>query len=185
MRTATDRKQYNAEYYQKNRVKLLARETARSRVRYESDKKNKLATNWAWVARNKAKHKALCARWERDNAERRAEQRRRWYAENKEHVFVKVNSRRARLLRLGGATKNSHRDYPKGFLAALAEKQRGLCAVCCDPLAVKGRHVDHIIPLASSGSNDPSNLQLLCPPCNLSKGTKDPIAFMQSRGFLL
>lgn len=34
--------------------------------------------------------------------------------------------------------------------------------------------VDHITPRASKGSNRPSNLQLLCPPCNKKKGTKLP-----------
>jgi hypothetical protein len=29
------------------------------------------------------------------------------------------------------------------------------------------------------------NVQLLCPPCNLKKHAKDPIQFMQERGFLL
>ena len=42
-----------------------------------------------------------------------------------------------------------------------------------------------IKPLARGGTNQRTNLQLLCPPCNLSKSAKDPIDFMQSRGFLL
>jgi hypothetical protein len=29
------------------------------------------------------------------------------------------------------------------------------------------------------------NVQLLCATCNLNKNAKDPIDFMQSRGFLL
>lgn len=33
--------------------------------------------------------------------------------------------------------------------------------------------------------NDVSNLQATCPPRNQSKGAKDPVQFMQSRGFLL
>lgn len=35
------------------------------------------------------------------------------------------------------------------------------------------------------GANDKSNIQLLCPHCNLSKGAKHPVDFMQERGMLL
>lgn len=48
-----------------------------------------------------------------------------------------------------------------------------------------GYHVDHIQPLALGGSNDKTNLQLLCPTCNTKKSAKHPIDFMQSRGLLL
>ena len=185
MKTLEEKRAYNAAYYLKNREKLLARETERSRKRYAANKGKKLATNRAWVQKNSERHKALCARWERENAAKRVQNRKAWYAANKQHVFIKVNRRRARLLQLGGATQSSHRDYPKDFIAILFAKQRGLCPVCRAQLKIKGRHIDHVISLAAGGGNDPSNLQLLCPPCNLSKGTKDPVLFMQSRGFLL
>ncbi|MBU9359553.1 HNH endonuclease [Burkholderia multivorans] len=44
---------------------------------------------------------------------------------------------------------------------------------------------DDIEPLARGGSNDIANIQLLCRTCNLSKHARDPVEFMQSRGFLL
>jgi 5-methylcytosine-specific restriction endonuclease McrA len=65
----------------------------------------------------------------------------------------------------------------------LKSLQRGRCACC------KGKlfdfHIDHRTALSKGGTNDPSNLQLLCPKCNLTKHAKDPIDFMQSLGFLL
>jgi len=45
--------------------------------------------------------------------------------------------------------------------------------------------MDHIVPLAKGGKNIDSNIQLTCPKCNLEKNSKDPIEFMQSRGYLL
>jgi 5-methylcytosine-specific restriction endonuclease McrA len=72
---------------------------------------------------------------------------------------------------------------PVEFYDELNAKQKGKCAVCRDTLAA--RHVDHIIPLARGGFHERSNLQLLCQPCNSRKSAKDPIRFMQERGFLL
>ena len=43
-------------------------------------------------------------------------------------------------------------------------------------------HVDHIIPLTREGtSNWPSNLQLLCPSCNPSKGAKTHEEYLEYR----
>lgn len=69
-------------------------------------------------------------------------------------------------------------------VALLMRLQRGRCAACSANLKA-GYHVDHLHPLALGGSNDRTNLQLLCPSCNLSKGPKDPIVFAQERGRLL
>ncbi len=33
-------------------------------------------------------------------------------------------------------------------------------------------HIDHIIPISKGGNSEPSNLQVLCRTCNLSKGNK-------------
>jgi 5-methylcytosine-specific restriction endonuclease McrA len=65
----------------------------------------------------------------------------------------------------------------------LHEQQRGRCAVC--GVRPKEFHLDHIEPLARGGVHCESNLQLLCPPCNLKKAAKDPIRFMQEMGRLL
>jgi 5-methylcytosine-specific restriction endonuclease McrA len=75
------------------------------------------------------------------------------------------------------------RPIPKGFYEKLLCLQRGLCAVCRAHL-VKPQ-IDHIKPIALGGEHSTENLQLLCKPCNQRKHAKDPIAFMQSRGFLL
>ena len=38
--------------------------------------------------------------------------------------------------------------------------------------ADSGVHIDHILPRSRGGSNDLSNLQAMCPPCNFSKGAQ-------------
>lgn len=51
--------------------------------------------------------------------------------------------------------------------------QNEKCNSCGIDLA-DGYHVDHIMPLILGGSNWPSNLQMLCPTCNTSKGGLHP-----------
>src|SRR5215471_3098378 len=86
-----------------------------------------------------------------------------------------------------------HRDYPElltrdgvvkrlGYIptwlkAGVFYRDRGRCQLCFKDLSGLGRpvrdiHLDHIIPLAMSGSNDPTNFQLSCQECNLSKGRR-------------
>ncbi len=74
-------------------------------------------------------------------------------------------------------------SYKAEDISRLLTLQRGRCAVCAASLKA-GYHIDHVQPLALGGSNDRTNLQLLCPPCNLSKGPKDPLVFANARGKL-
>lgn len=73
---------------------------------------------------------------------------------------------------------------PKGTVAKIKEWQRYKCAICCVKLP-KSYHVDHITPLARGGKHEKSNIQLLCPTCNVRKAAKDPIDYMQEQGMLL
>ena len=66
----------------------------------------------------------------------------------------------------------------------LLAAQKWKCAACRKSLK-DGYHVDHVVPLARGGGNGKSNLQMLCPKCNMTKSARDPVEFMQSLGFLL
>lgn len=107
-------------------------------------------------------------------------------------------------IKIKNRIKNVNRkDYMKAFIAAAQAKRR--CAVgvfsksdvvkkleqqkfkcvACNTNIKKTYHVDHIVPLARGGTNWPSNIQCLCPQCNLSKNAKDPIKWAQENGRLL
>lgn len=73
---------------------------------------------------------------------------------------------------------------PLNLINKLKALQKNKCPVCKTSLA-NGFHVDHVVPLSTGGLNVESNIQLLCVKCNLNKSAKDPIKFMQERGFLL
>lgn len=79
--------------------------------------------------------------------------------------------RKARLLASTGTY--TYRD-----VISLYAMQKGRCAAlwCAADLSVC-YHVDHVVALARGGSNEPNNLQLLCPACNLSKGDSSMFEF--------
>lgn len=130
----------------------------------------------AYAEANSDKGKDRARKWRAENAEKAAEQSRAWAKENPEARRLREHKRRASQ-RCGSVSPDIYQR-----LRAL---QRGLCAVCREKLAMAGEHLDHVMPLALGGPHDDNNLQLLCPPCNLSKNAKHPVDFMQQRGFLL
>ena len=66
----------------------------------------------------------------------------------------------------------------------LFNEQMGVCASpWCSALLSERYHVDHVIPLSHGGENSDDNIQLLCPTCNLSKGSKLPLHWALTEGF--
>lgn len=102
-------------------------------------------------------------------------------AEKPESIAANARAARAR-------KKNAPGSHSGDDVVSIFEKQLGLCANCHIKLVKSGRqkyHVDHIMPLARGGSDWPSNLQCLCPSCNMSKNAKDPIMWANENGRLL
>lgn len=56
----------------------------------------------------------------------------------------------------------------EGEVRWFAPKRRGRVGF----IYFRGLHVDHIRPVSRGGTNDPDNLRLLCPRCNLSRGNR-------------
>jgi 5-methylcytosine-specific restriction endonuclease McrA len=69
-------------------------------------------------------------------------------------------------------------------IKALLVKQKWRCVYCSTNIAKK-LHADHIVALIDGGTNWISNIQLLCPLCNMRKNRADPIIFAQRIGLLL
>ena len=89
--------------------------------------------------------------------------------------------RRNRKLRV----KNAEGTHGVKDIKRILKLQKRTCAACYTKFKGDDYHVDHIVPLALGGSNWASNIQMLCPPCNMSKGAKAPEVFYAERGFLL
>ena len=54
-----------------------------------------------------------------------------------------------------------------------------LCGAAPEVDSAVRLHVDHIVPRSKGGSNDISNLQVLCAECNLGKSNRDDTAFVE------
>jgi 5-methylcytosine-specific restriction endonuclease McrA len=135
---------------------------AQRKAKYERTRAESIQKAAEWNRLNKEKRKAIVARYD---------------ALNPDQKRATKAVRRAR-------ERSAPGRYVKKDVGELLSKQKNLCAACRAKLG-DAYEVDHIIPLAGGGSNDRLNLQILCGPCNRSKGARHPIDFMQERGFLL
>ena len=66
--------------------------------------------------------------------------------------------------------RSERRSFSPQIRSELEARQNFRCALCGVVLtAEENPQVDHIVPLALRGSNDRSNLQLICRSCNIGK----------------
>jgi hypothetical protein len=68
-------------------------------------------------------------------------------------------------------------SFPVWLKNAIFHRDKGRCQLCGRDLTnilvpTIERHIDHMVPLKASGTNDPTNFQLTCEPCNTSKGAR-------------
>lgn len=155
--------QYHAEYWPQYYAKNSERHKQRARD---------------WSAKNSDRKRMTDARWRDANKQRLALGNKRWRASNADRRRIYEQNRRARK-KVGSGKLSAN------LLQVLMKLQRGKCACCRAVLKRSSFHLDHIEPLARGGRHHDRNMQLLCPPCNLQKNAKDPLRFMQERGFLL
>lgn len=134
-------------------------------------------------------HRASVLKWQKDHPQKANEKNRKWQAANpdkKKEYAKKSRENNKEALRIAVRNRRAKQRglLSKGLIGRLLRMQRGKCACCGKPLGTE-YHIDHIIPLALGGENTDCNIQLLRAECNLQKGAKHPVDFMQQRGFLL
>lgn len=88
-----------------------------------------------------------------------------YHKKNIERIYANNRNRRAR-------KKNAPGKHTAQDIRLKLQAQENKCHYCKKELTKY--HVDHVIPLSRGGSNDPSNLVITCPTCNLRKGNKTP-----------
>lgn len=163
--------------------KKLARAAARKRYK-EKRRAEKPPTVRQWWEYFTPEQRAEMRR-EKRNAKQRAKRARLGVVPKRvlsadERKKAKAAARKNRKV----AERGADGRFSAEDIERIHKAQKYRCVICrCDTR--ESRHIDHIVPLASGGSNWPENLQILCPRCNIRKSNKDPVEFMQEVGFLL
>lgn len=187
------------EYYAKNKAKMLqafreARKADPDRHRERDrryNQRNKSAGSLyqkrRYARQDKVAAAAAVKRWKADNPDKVKEQWRRTYAKNRDKIAARrlewtlrnpearIAIRDRRRARQYGAEGTYSKDDVRRLLT-----QHGRVCFYCDAVLTKF-HLDHFIPLARGGTNNPSNLRLSCPSCNFSKGARMPWEWMPKR----
>lgn len=145
---------------------------------YANNRELANSRNAKWYANNRERHNARVSAKRAENPMKWREYRAAYHAAHPEKSRLAHHVRRAKEHSVGGRLSD---DIAKKLMV----RQRGKCACGCGKPLGTGYHLDHRMPMALGGTNTDDNIQLLRKTCNLQKGAKHPIEFMQSKGFLL
>ena len=174
-------------YEKENRARIAARKAAhylanvdknreKNSARYLANRERELGYFALYRAKNRSEVNRRVREWRAKNPSMAKAAVAAWVAANPETMRVIRQNRRAR--KAGG-------KLSKNLSIKLFALQRGKCACGCGKPLGDDFHLDHRMPLALGGTNTDDNMQLLTATCNLQKGAKHPVDFMQQRGFLL
>lgn len=129
-----------------------------------------LMAKWAREARavDPMGHRLASRKWAKNNRDKMREIQRRCIEKNMEYWLRKfaTYNHNHRAKQAGDEGRLTIQD-----INAALTKQNGLCAACGDDGFLE---IDHIIPTSRGGTNDATNLQMLCGFCNKQKGNRTP-----------
>lgn len=132
----------------------------------DRDKENRVS----WIVRNAGRHRQKSRKWREENRERDRFLNKRWRRNN-------PGKQKTIMFNRNCATRGVRQAIRHGLIDDMLSSQNWLCNYCSKDIK-NGFHVDHKNPVSRGGGNSPENLQLLCPQCNLSKGAKNHIEFL-------
>jgi 5-methylcytosine-specific restriction endonuclease McrA len=155
--------EYGKQYYQANTDRHKENVRAYKAEHYDEVLAVKRAHYW----RNRDEIRKGRAEKYASDGEFRDETKRRVKA------YRKTDAGRAVETRKRAKRESAPGSFTAADIEAIRKAQGGRCYICHKPLGEKW-HIDHFIPLALGGTNDPGNLRLACPNCNQSKHAKHP-----------
>jgi 5-methylcytosine-specific restriction endonuclease McrA len=162
--------------------------SAKARAHYVRHRNQRTAQVRAYHSEHCEKHRAYnqlyYSRHREAIASKRVAQQAAYRAEHRERysAYVKAWSKanpdkvRAKTIRRRALKRAARGNFTANDLKRQGECQKWKCW-WCGKQCKKSYHADHLIPLAKGGHNDPSNIVIACPACNLSKSDKLPSEF--------
>lgn len=154
----------NHYYNRPDRNQVLERMREYSNGRYHnSPERREYQAKWLKdQRRNNPRVREMHLKWARAHKKQRRQSDRAYFLRERIRRHELAHRRRAIMRGSGGKyTPEQWRD--------LCAKYNHVC-LCCGKAA--RLTPDHVVPIAKGGSNDISNIQPLCLPCNLRKATK-------------
>ncbi len=149
--------------YRRNYYLLHKSEAAQKQAEYRAKHKMEISEGGKRdYEKNKVVIQERHARWREAHREYARVYGAQWAANNRDRKQVAAERRRSK--EVGATGSHTHNEW-----LALLRAYDNKCLRC----GTTGRLTeDHIIPLSLGGTNDISNIQPLCKPCNSVKETK-------------
>lgn len=135
----------------------------------------KLAYIAEWQKKNREKVLQYKRKWDKNHKEVKNEWLRKAYAKDPQKYIDKVTKWRKKYPEKQKLLQKTRfaRMRASGKISVETVKQlareQPFCAYCGKP----SEHLDHIVPICQGGTNDKSNLQMLCGRCNCKKAVKE------------
>lgn len=176
----TDRR----ENYAKNPEKYRERANANNQANPERNR----AKAAAWAKANPIRHKAQAAKWKMLNQDRARALVARWHAAHPDRVKELSRAFSARHPEASALNKQRRRarlidacspGVSRIDWAQICEQYQNRCAYC---FAATKPTIDHFVPIARGGKDEPSNVLPACARCNQSKGARSFIVWFAARG---
>jgi len=207
--TKKDRREYNREWYRKNKERVQKEKSIYMRQRYAKKRDELLAKSAEYHRVNGDKIRAQQREYRLRNLELKRKQCREWHAAHKDDPdYKKQRSERSKADYQKNKSKvqAKHKEWLKrnpGYMAAVKHRRRlienasknlaaikawmksvkakatAVCYYCQTEIPTKGLHFDHIVAIANGGVHDVSNLCVSCPKCNLTKQDKEVSAWVR------
>lgn len=190
-RSAEWMKAYKAEYFKRNRVRLIAK--CKKWVKKNRKRSNEIKKNWElknptrakeyrekMKSANPSKKLEHCRIYRENNREKTTAATRKWQEKNPGY-YNKYNrknpdgyimrSARRRALKISNSTPEQLASA-EAIIPILRKPKYSVCPYCEDLFLTVKMDLEHILALASGGPHEAKNLIMACSACNASKADK-------------